>query len=435
MDEIHLTRELLLAVSAGELPAAFLAQVGLRHLMSLCPRCRREFEAFLQQNGPEGAKVDTGLATALALQVALLREEHRRAERDLRSLLALVPDERSARIRRSRTRFRGSHLVHLLLEKAQEALALDARTALHLTELAYFVLQQSVVEPETMELLALIYASLGNASRVAGERRRAEEYFRQARYLVTRRSVTNAGLLARIDDLEGSLCKDQRRLDRAETLFTRAALLYSMAEDRADLARVLLNLGSTYNLQGHVGRALEVTRAALAELSVTREPRLYLSGRYNLALFLVENGEPRQAEQVLEEDRDLYESYPEPWLQLRLTGLRGKISVARGDFIAAETAFLEMRSGFLEQGLGYDAAVISMDLALLYLKQGRTTELKTLGREMLPIFRAQDVHREAIAALVLFQEAVRDEHVTTAFVRELAAYLDHARHDPSLRFR
>ena len=48
----------------------------------------------------------------------------------------------------------------------------------------------------------------------------------------------------------------------------------------------------------------------------------------------------------------------------------------------------------------YDAAIVSMDLALLYLRQRRTAELKTLAKEMLPIFRSQDVHREAVAALV-----------------------------------
>ncbi len=37
--------------------------------------------------------------------------------------------------------------------------------------------------------------------------------------------------------------------------------------------------------------------------------------------------------------------------------------------------------------------------------------------------------------MVLFQEAVREEQITAAFVRELEAYLDAARTDPALRFR
>lgn len=54
---------------------------------------------------------------------------------------------------------------------------------------------------------------------------------------------------------------------------------------------------------------------------------------------------------------------------------------------------------------------------------------------MLPIFRSQDIHREAVAALVLFQEAVPEEQITAASVREIAAHLDAARTDPTLRFR
>src|SRR5688500_5754879 len=81
----------------------------------------------------------------------------------------------------------------------------------------------------------------------------------------------------------------------------------------------------------------------------------------------------------------------------------------------------------------HSRSCVRMDLALLYLRQGRPAELKTLAREMLPIFRSQDIHREAVAALVLFQEAVREEQITAAFVREIAAYLDAARTDPTLR--
>ena len=43
-----------------------------------------------------------------------------------------------------------------------------------------------------------------------------------------------------------------------------------------------------------------------------------------------------------------------------------------------------MREGFLQEGHGYDAAVVSMDLALLHLRQGRTAELKTLARRCSP---------------------------------------------------
>lgn len=435
MADIHITRELLLGVHRGELSARLLTQIGLQHLLSLCPLCRREFERF-RRDAAVRTRADAAMASAaFGAQVAQLEQKHRQAKRDLQDLLKLPQEERTGRIKRSRSRFRGSHLALLLLEQSDRRLIKDAREAYRFSELARIVMQQSPYDQEMLGILALAVASMANASRVGGNTRRAEEHFSHARYLVTDHGVTDPTILARIDDLEGSLRKDQRRLSEAEELLTRAVMFYQLADSRVDMARVLVNLGATYNLQGRTDQAIEVTRAALDELSDEREPRLYMNGRYNLALFLVESGEPGQAAEVLDADSDLYKRYPEPWVQLRLIGLRGKIAQARGDFAAAEAAFVRMRDGFLEEGHGYDAAVVSMDLALLYLRQGRTAELKTLAREMLPIFRSQDVHREAVAALVLFQEAVREEQITAAFVRELAAYLDAARTDPTLRFR
>jgi tetratricopeptide (TPR) repeat protein len=435
MADIHITRELLLGVHRGELSARVLMQIGLQHLLSLCPLCRREFERFRRDTAGH-TRADAALASAtFGTQVIQLERNHRQAKRDLRDLLKLPQEDRAGRIRRSRGRFRGSHLALLLLEESDGWLFKDPREAFHFSELAHVVMQQSPFDQEMLGVLTLSVASMANASRAVGDRRGAEGHFRHARYLVREHSVTDAAILARIDDLEGSLRKDQRRLPQAEELLTRAVMLYQLADSRVNMARALVNLGATYNLQGKLDQAVEVTRAALQELSPEREPRLYMNGRYNLALFLVESGEPEQAAEVLDADADLYKRYPEPWVQLRLTGLRGKIAQAQGDFAAAETAFLQMRDGFLQEGVGYDAAIVSMDLALLYLRQGRTAELKALAREMLPIFRSQDVHREAVAALALFQEAVREEQITAAFVREIAAYLDAARTDPALRFR
>ena len=34
---------------------------------------------------------------------------------------------------------------------------------------------------------------------------------------------------------------------------------------------------------------------------------------------------------------------------------------------AAERAYVETRDGFVAQGIGYDAAIVSLDLAVLYL--------------------------------------------------------------------
>ena len=77
----------------------------------------------------------------------------------------------------------------------------------------------------------------------------------------------------------------------------------------------------------------------------------------------------------------------------------------------------------------------SLDLALVYLQQGRTENLKKLADEMHQIFIAGDVHREAMAALLLFEDAARQGKLTVQVLDDLASYLKRARHNPGLRFR
>jgi hypothetical protein len=60
--------------------------------------------------------------------------------------------------------------------------------------------------------------------------------------------------------------------------------------------------------------------------------------------------------------------------------------------------------------------------------------MRRLAEEMLPIFRSRDIHREAIAALIVFQQAVRMEKLSTGLLDEIRSFLQRARTDPKLRF-
>jgi hypothetical protein len=53
---------------------------------------------------------------------------------------------------------------------------------------------------------------------------------------------------------------------------------------------------------------------------------------------------------------------------------------------------------------------------------------------MLPIFRSQEVEREALAALRLFCEAARRKTATVELARRVVRFLHRAQHDPELRF-
>jgi tetratricopeptide (TPR) repeat protein len=440
MADIHLTRDLLWAVTRGELPASVITRIGTQHLMSLCATCRQEITAFQRERAaPVTADYDRVfhlLPAVLAEQVPRLEREQRGAARDLEELLALSREERSRKVERARNRFRSPALVRLLVGESRKRVQEEPEEAFHLARLGRLVAHCNPQMPGAFDLIALATAQMANACRAGNDRRQAEEHFGHARYVITHHGVTDTEILARVDYLEGSLRMDQRLFSYAEELLARAAMLYRVSGDSVESARVLVTLGGLYFFRGDQGRAIEATTAALQGVQADREPRLYLCARYNLARYMTEDGQYDEAADLLSVDEDLYREFPEAWTQLRLTWLRGKIAAGRGESGAAEKLLLAARDGFLAAGHGYDAAMVAIeDLTLLYLREGRTADVKRLAEEILPIFQSQDVHREAVAALRLFQEAARQEQLTVQVVREYVRYLKDARTDPSLPFQ
>lgn len=119
---------------------------------------------------------------------------------------------------------------------------------------------------------------------------------------------------------------------------------------------------------------------------------------------------------------------------LRLRWLGARVRAGLGEEATAVQAFEDLRKEYTGQKNPFDSAMVSLDLAELYLRQARWLEVRALAEEMIQDFQRLGVHREPMAALSLFREAVHQQQVTIAFIRRLARYLDDARRDPSYRF-
>jgi hypothetical protein len=61
--------------------------------------------------------------------------------------------------------------------------------------------------------------------------------------------------------------------------------------------------------------------------------------------------------------------------------------------------------------------------------------VKRLAAEILPIFRSCEVHREALAALIVFQKAAEREQLSVGLVEEVTSFIQRVQKNPSLRFR
>src|SRR6185436_16610774 len=273
MDDIHLSREILRAVHHGMVPQSVLDEIKTEHLLGRCPHCRAEvqaYEAELKVGGSVFSRVLRIVSSTLERLVGPASRESARAERDLRALLPLAPEERAKLVEDARSRFRRPALVKLLLEESRKKLPGDPVEAYHLADLAWRVANRNPGMQDYFDLYVLAVAQKANACRVADDRRRADELFTLARQVLVEHGVTAPAVVARVVDLLGSLRKDQRRLPEAERLLKRAAMQFGLVRADDDTARVQINLGAVYNQQKDPDRAIETTRSALALLGRIR---------------------------------------------------------------------------------------------------------------------------------------------------------------------
>ena len=166
------------------------------------------------------------------------------------------------------------------------------------------------------------------------------------------------------------------------------------------------------------GLSLRLLREGLPLVDPEAEPRLLAAAYHNLILGLTESGSLTEAAELLERSGPLYEHLGDRMNLIRRTWLEGKIALGLGEASRAKSLFLAARGQLAAREVGYDAALLSPDLAQVYARQGREAEMRRLAEEMLPIFQSRRaIRREAVSALIVFQNAAAMERVTLGIVQ------------------
>lgn len=419
-------------------------QVLLVHLVR-CPRCILRM-GHLTGRSPEGLcqTCDEETTEDLAswfgavpdrMEQAVVRERAA-APALFVELMGLSPERRRLLMRNS-TRFQSWGLCELLLERCRETAIQNPAGAEELAVIALEVstrLDATCYGPALIrDLQARAWACLGNACRVRSEFRDAEDAFLKAESLLrqgSRDPVERAIFL----DLKASLRRAQRRFDEALGLLRRAVAIYHRTGHFHRAGRSLVSMDLIHCYAGHPERGIPLLYRAIELIDSDRTPRLQLCAQHNLIHDLAETGRFLEAQKLYRKTCSLYREFPDAWTQSRRKWVKGKISLGLGRTAQAERLFLAARDGFIEDGIPYDTALVSLELACLYARDGRTADLKRLAQEMLPIFSSLQIHREALAALSFLRKALEAERASLELVSRVASFLRRAEHDPGLRF-
>ncbi len=306
--------------------------------------------------------------------------------------------------------------VEGLCHESEDVASADSERALKLAQLALRFSERAPGKGERrMKLEGYAWVFLGNALRVAGWLPKSEEAFTRAEkaWRVWKGATPIALSDWRLPDRKASLRRHQGRFREALELHERA---YALAPPEV-AGRLLLNKAFTLEQQGEIRLALSTLQEAEDRIDTAREPRLLFGVRFNRLVNLIHLGQFTVAEKGLAEVRAMAEAAGGSLDLLRVLWLESKIATGLDRLAEAAELLERVRREFLAREIAYDAARATLELAVLYLEDGRGEEVGRIAAELAPVFVAQRVPRETLACVQLFCNAVRQETITVELAR------------------
>jgi len=446
----HLNLVTLERFAASDLSPEEMIEAG-RHL-SACVPCRSrlkgevfggaEILARLARKGwPEEASADYDrvfdrLQTSALERILRVQEERELSPRLAEELLSLSTLEQRRRVRED-TRFHNAAFADLLLERGATLSLEDPARAEEIARLVLEIAAQLEAKERGYvlgnDLRARAWAHIGNARRILSDFKAAESAFATAESFLEEGS---GDLLerARVLDLKTSLLRAQRRFEPALATIEQVISIYRRIHDAHRQGRALISKAMIHGYAGEQEKGVSLFFQALDLLDVEKEPRLGFVAYNNLLVDLTELGRHEEALALVPEVHRHLEASGTRADRFTFCWAEAKLESSLGHLAAAEAKLRMVRDEFIAQGIGYDAALVLLDLAKIYLQQGRTAETRQLAAEMREIFASRDVHRETLAALLFFQKAVEQERASVQLVEEVARFLKRAQHNPGLHF-
>lgn len=361
----------------------------VRHLLTSCPQCLETAALVGQRSGiftldgtldlaEQLQATDAALDAILSIFQESEEERTQRARERIQGAALLAElekrpsGERLALIQND-PRFHHRGLFDQMLEKYLESARNEPRSGVDLVSLALVILDllpRDLYRPVLLNDLRVAgLAALANAKRMAGSFEESKQVIARAWELLEDSSgdpLEEANLLC----IEASLWFDLSELDRSADTLDQAIQIYRQIGDDYRCARALIQKGGTVGM-AEPRRGIEILQDGLALLDIAQgqDPRLELCAWHNLALFLNDAGEPREALAVLNLTRPLYQAFNDHHTQLLMEWLEARIARSLDRLTEAEVILQKVTTEFGRRGMRHEQRIAALDLVQVHSLQ------------------------------------------------------------------
>lgn len=443
----HPSSEELRALYRGELQPAR-AHALIRHVMlEGCGQClatvpfplymgskcfSRSAEMTPEQDAGYDSAIDRALQTTLKHMRRVKRQET--LARKATAIVASSSLETLGKLPRS---MKTAARVTVLLDRSWSIRHDNPTVMVQLAELAVHNSKQ--LDPrrhdiqEILDLQGRALGELGNAYRVMDQLDLAAVTLGRAREFLEM-GTGSGSLKARLQELEASLAADRRQFGIASNLLLEVQAFHQENGDSHLTGRIMILRGLYIGYAGESERAIDLLRVGLSQVEEKRDPSLVYAAAHNQFLFLVDSSRYQDARRFRFENSRILSNSQGRINHIRLRWLDGRMDLGTGNYPRAETVFREVGQEMDDAGLTFVSAVVSLDLAVALLAQGKSDEAETATLAASEVFHRLRIHREGLVALSMLHTAFRLGQASVKLMKDVTAYFRRLDIDPNSRF-
>jgi hypothetical protein len=274
-----------------------------------------------------------------------------------------------------KARFRSLDLLDLLLETSHESQIADSPRAEDLASLAArLAALLAEGDQEAAAALPLAFCLGANARRLGNDPEGADALLAKAAPFV--HFTSERAIYCRI---AGLVRWEQGRADEADALLQQAARLYGWEGLSGEEGACQALLGLLRLEEPGLGNPLAVLAPGWSAMGREIRPRVALRAGLSLAACYAERDQPELARHLLWEVRPLFSAITDERELVRIYGFEGRALARLGEREEALQVLEAVRRKLVQEPSPAEAALASLDLALVLAESGRAVEIEDLA--------------------------------------------------------